>query len=481
MIPDTVVSLHPTTESPEGGGPGSGVLVDHYERMLAQRYGQRRWILAMDVLAAVTPLVEDLRGMGAGDLLIIAGTRGAGPVPEDVPSVVLGITGDDLMDGIRNFERSLGAPPISVTSAVEAFDPDRAAGVIGTLFLGHAEVAGRPVYGARAPQWQALDDKTTVDTLWDGAGVARSPSAVVAAEPAALRSASARLDGGAGVVWVADNRAGWHGGATGLRWVATPDQVDQAAAFLAPRADQVRVMPFLDGIPCSIHGMVFDDVTAVFRPCEMIVLRRPGRSDLLYAGASTTWDPPPERRDEMRAAARRVGDHLRATVGYRGTFTMDGVMTADGFRPTELNPRFGAAAGMLAASTGLPLYLLHLAVIEDPGATWHPERLERLVVDAADGSRGVHGIATVTRTLPEREVRLRRDGDGLVGAGPQPADVTLLTGPAATGAAVRIAVDAARHPPGHPAAPVIAAALSWADQQWDLGFGPLEPPSDVTA
>jgi hypothetical protein len=42
-------------------------------------------------------------------------------------------------------------------------------------------------------------------------------------------------------------------------------------------------------------------------------------------------------------------------------------------------------------------------------------------------------------------------------------------------------VDTAGHPAGQPVAPVVAAALSWADQQWDLGLGPLQPAPDVTA
>ena len=49
----------------------------------------------------------------------------------------------------------------------------------------------------------------------------------------------------------------------------------------------------------------------------------------------------------MREAARRVGAVLRDEVAYRGAFTLDGVATVDGFRPTELNPRFGAGLGVI--------------------------------------------------------------------------------------------------------------------------------------
>ena len=58
-------------------------------------------------------------------------------------------------------------------------------------------------------------------------------------------------------------------------------------------------------------------------------------------------------REEMREAARRVGEQLRAEVEFRGAFTLDGVATADGFRPTELNPRFGA--GLEVITRGLTM------------------------------------------------------------------------------------------------------------------------------
>ena len=104
-------------------------------------------------------------------------------------------------------------------------------------------------------------------------------------------------------------------------------------AFLAARCDRVRVMPFLEGIPCSIHGVVFPEGVATFRPVEMVTLRRPRESGRLrYAGAATFWDPPDDDREVMRDLARRVGE-LRRRVGYRGAFTVDGVLAAEAFCP----------------------------------------------------------------------------------------------------------------------------------------------------
>jgi hypothetical protein len=131
-----------------------------------------------------------------------------------------------------------------------------------------------------------------VDALWDAAGVRRAPSAIVDVDLQTLTDAASALDEGHGTVWVGDNREGWHGGADLLRWVRTLDQASAAHKFLAAHCDRVRVMPFLEGIPCSIHGWVFPTQTIALRPCEMLVFRIPASDKLSYAGAATIWEPP---------------------------------------------------------------------------------------------------------------------------------------------------------------------------------------------
>lgn len=455
---------------------------DHHRAQLDQCYGGRRWIVVAEVLQAATGLVAALRDHGAGPVMVLAGSSGIGPGPDGVPVALLGTSGPSLMAAIRAFEQTLGALGADARAAIDAFDPDGTAGVIGSLFTAHEVVAGRRVHGTRHPSWRLLEDKTVVDALWDGAGVPRAPSAIVEVERAALRAASRTLDGGDGVVWAVDNREGWHGGATGLRWVRSSRDVDRAVAELGKVAGRARVMPFLDGIPCSIHGIVFDEVTVALRPCEMVVLRRPGRLDLQYAGAASTWDPPPQRRAQLRDLAVRVGDHLRGAVGYRGVFTVDGVMTAGGFLPTELNPRYGAAADLLAAAAGVPLYLLHLAVIEGVDAEWRPEALAADIVAAADRARMARSFVVVPGPVADDEAALCRDGDRLrrVDDG-EAADVRVRVGPSPMGGGVQVLLASDRHPVGRSAAPTIAAALRWADAEWSLGVGPLEPAPDVTA
>ncbi len=148
-------------------------------------------------------------------------------------------------------------------------------------------------------------------------------------------------------MWSGDARDGVNGGGNYVRWIVDDDDQRSAAWFFGPRCDQIRVMPFLDGVPCSIHGYVLADGTAVFRPVEIVTLRDVARRQFVYAGLGTYWDPPARDREEMRETARRVGDHLAAAHGYRGAFGIDGVLSVDGFVPTELNTRMSGGAAVV--------------------------------------------------------------------------------------------------------------------------------------
>src|SRR5437763_81823 len=103
---------------------------------------------------------------------------------------------------------------------------------------------------------------------------------------------------------------------------------------------------------------------------------------------ATWWDPPAAEREAMRAAARRVGATLRERVGYRGGFTADGVMTEEGFRPTELNARHGAGLWLLgAAAPDLHLDLVAQALQAGERLDLDLVWLEAAALDAADRDR----------------------------------------------------------------------------------------------
>ncbi|HEX6417790.1 MAG TPA: ATP-grasp domain-containing protein [Acidimicrobiales bacterium] len=440
----------------------------------------RRVILAGFPVAASPPTVDLLSSLGAEACFVVGPMVGTGPLPDPAQAewFSLDIEAADTMAVFRRFEAAMAQPPAELADRLDRFDPSRDALVLVAPYDATTAVAGRPAFGARRPAWVAVEDKTTNDALFDRAGVARPPSAVVPlGDTEALRAAHARLDAGAGTVWSGDARDGFNGGGTRVRWVTDVATAAEARAFLAAHCDRVRVAPFLDGVPCSIHGLVTGDGIAVLRPVEMVTVRSAEPPALRYAGAATFFDPPDAVRRAMRDAARRVGELLRDEVGFAGSYGIDGVLTADGFLPTELNPRFGAGLGAVArALPELPLLPLHWLAAAGRRLPVAAADIERALVAAADARRAGGGWLTVgTRITETAEHPLALRHGRAVPAGDGPSDGTLEVGPSAEGGFVRFLADPDRTPVGPSVALRVCAALAWADEALGLGLGPLHP------
>ncbi len=444
-----------------------------WEPALRATFEGRRVIIAGGVPASWTEYIDHLWNAGAAAVMIVA-TEGAGvgDGPE-VPTVVArppdGLT---MMDRLRWGNELLRHPSPDIVSAVDEFDPDCEALAVGSFLNEAPTIAGRPFLAHRRPEWVALEDKTVIDAFWDRAGVRRLPSAVVSLGDAG--DAGASIDRGAGTVWAADAREGFHGGGHHTRWVA--DDATRAAAIDSFRSvcDRVRVMPFVDGVPCSIHGIVLPDGVAVLRPVEMVTLRR--GHDLVYAGCATFWDPPTEVRHDMRSIARHVAVQLSREVDFRGTFTVDGVVDHDGFWPTELNPRFGAGINVIARATGnIPILLMNdLAVADRPiGAT--AIEVEELLLHHADANRaGGTWRVTSDQTIAARQRRADFDGSGWSWTDDDHADATVDAGPGFT----RCTFEPSRTPVGPSVGPRAAALWSLADLDLATGLGDLVPAPD---
>ncbi len=457
-------------------------MVSELERInerLRKIHAGRKWIVAGDVAAGAKTSVDRLREWGVADVMVVAALPGVGPLPEEVEIVYTGATGEGMMAGFRAFRDDLVSPGRDVATAVDRFDPERNALVL-TNFWSLDEVLGRSVYGPRTSRMEALEDKMIVDALWDEAGVHREPAAIVAVEDAA--EAHDRVSGPLGSVWAADNTQGWHGGGEYTRWVRSSEDKETFTDWFGQRSSRVRVMPFLDGIPCSIHGFVTADYSAAFRPVEMVIMRRPGYSDFRYAGVASFWDPRDGDREDMRAAARAVGDQLRKSVGYRGPFSIDGVMTSAGFRPTELNPRPSAGLALLASTVeGLQLGAIVRATLSgdlEVDGEW----LEDTILDSADAGRaGGMGLAIPDASLEPSGAAIMFDEDGAVRvADPyENADATLSAGDSASGVYIRMVLDPERIAPGPSVAPLAVAAAEFVEREWAVPVGKVEAAPDL--
>lgn len=455
-------------------------LAQHYDQALRAVFTGRKLILIGGSVAGLAGVARGLRALGAERPFIVgAGLGGTPPSQEEAEWASLELRAGTALEWFRLYEARLSHLPDEVRARIDAYDPDRAAIALGHVVLSElSAVAGRPNFAARPRAWIALEDKLTIDGFWDEIGVARAPTLHVRAVEAELRAAARRLDSGAGTVWSGDAREGVSGGAEDVRWVRDDDDAREATRFFATRADRVRVMPFLEGIPCSVHGLVTPDGVAVFRPVEQLTLRHAGPVRLRYAGVATFWDPDPADREQMRDVARRAGHALADRVHFGGAFTVDGVLTADGFSPTELNPRIGTGLAVLdSVVEGLPLGLVALCAQAGRPMEYRPAELEQLVLEQADARRG--GGARVAASVPEqptRQFELAADGDGYrLRRGEEPAAAKLTIGPSAIGGFLDFAPVPEHTPVGPALAPRACQAFALAERELGVQLGTFEP------
>jgi hypothetical protein len=456
---------------------------------LRRMFAGRPVVISGGPIAGLVRQVPDVTELTGRTPFLLAHGIGTGATPQPGEATVHVLPDGGAGSLVRSVHQQieiLANLPADALAALDEWDPGRSAVVLASPFFTGTEIAGREVIGGRRPAWAALEDKTIADELWDDVGVQRAPAHVVASSYDALIVAARQLDRGVGTVWSGDAREGFNGGAEFVRWVRDDEQARAATDYFAAHCDRVRVMPFLDGVPCSIHGVVFPDGIAALRPVEMVTLRRVDSANtdqFVYGGMSTHWDPPEADRDVMRDVARQVAAGLRERVDYRGGFSVDGVLTADGFLPTELNPRFSGGLGAIAK--GLPDFPLHLvldALVSgyDTGLT--AAQFETMLVESADTHRWGGGGLMVPGQQPtetdERAVIVSGDGVRLAREEEESHGVLML-GPSAVGGYLRFEPHADRVLPGRPLAPMVASAFALADATWGTGIGPLEPASDV--
>jgi len=456
---------------------------------LCRMFDGRPVVITGGPLAGLVRLVPDVTEFSGRRPFVLANGVGTGPVPgpgevemhllpEGNSTSVVGSTHEQL--------RILADLPADALVALDSWDPDKRAVVLASPFFTGSEIGGRDIIGGRLPEWAALEDKTIADALWDAAGVLRATARVVASAYHELTAAAREVDRGHGTVWSGDAREGFNGAGEFVRWVRSDAQARAASEFFARHCDRVRVMPFLEGVPCSIHGVAFPDGVAALRPVEMVTLRRAdgdAEPQFVYGGMSTHWDPPAADREAMRDVARRVAMRLGEQVAYLGGFSVDGVLTADGFLPTELNPRFSGGLGAIAKGLpDFPLQLVLAALVSgyDTGLT--AGQFEQLLVESADVHRyggGGYSVSSLHPTETDRravilsgdDVRLARDEEQPHGE--------LMLGPSAIGAFLRFEPNAERVLPGRVIAPMVASAFALADATWGTGIGHLEPARDV--
>jgi len=208
----------------------------------------------------------------------------------------------------------------------------------------------------------------------------------------------------------------------------------------------------------------------------MLVFRTPDSPLFRYAGIATWWEPSEADSEEMRSAVLRVASLLRERVGYRGAFGIDGVMTADGFRPTELNSRssIGLSLQGLGQDPSIPMASINRLLVAGEDVDYRPAELNRLVLDNAVTHPQMRALTPIAKEIEEStSVPIHLVGGEVHVASADESHGTLTIGPATIGGAVILHVDPQHAIRGPSAPPVAISAFRLADDLWDAGIGPL--------
>lgn len=144
-----------------------------WESLVRPWIGGGRWLVASELAVSAGAQAKRLVELGAERPFVLAGMAGTGDPPD--PGLaevrVLGLApAGELMAAIRAWEAALHRLPAEVVGAIEAWDPERRARVLGDIFARGTPIVGRRYFGARPHAGQALEDKTVADALWDAAG-----------------------------------------------------------------------------------------------------------------------------------------------------------------------------------------------------------------------------------------------------------------------------------------------------------------------
>ena len=431
----------------------------------------RRVIVAAASVTTGVGAARALRSYGTDAVMVYA--LSPGDQPDDVDVYSTSAPADSAHATLaEHWERHTSDLTLEARAAFDAFDPDGRAIVFRMLGAEPTNIAGRRVVAFRPDSWTALEDKTVIDAFWGRHGVRHQPSTVVRLRDAP--TAAAGFDLGGGTVWAADSRDGLHAAASLTKWVRNADDIEPVTDEMRPHCDRVRVMPFVEGIPCSIHGVVLPDGVAVLRPVEMLTLRQ--ERWFRYLGASTFWDPPDRIRTEMRRTARSIGEGLAEEVDFRGAFSVDGVAAADGFWPTEVNPRVGGGLQALTHADGAPSVLLFELIVAGASMGLSALEFERRFTDLADAERScflqVFSAPSTTRAGTARHDGTRwvwAGGDNEVAVSDQP-HISFQAQP--IGVLAHLTADALPH--GDSAAGLAADFAQFLDREMGTSVGSLE-------
>jgi predicted ATP-grasp superfamily ATP-dependent carboligase len=142
-------------------------------------------------------------------------------------------------------------------------------------------------------------------------------------------------------------------GAGGWRNVlaGTPNE-ENAWTECWPETPYIRQMP-VEGIPCSVSCIADGTFARALSLNRQFNRGGAGERQFGFAGALTPFQP------EVRESILALAEEIAAKSGCIGSLGVDFMLTNDGIRAIEINPRFQATLDIVEMSTGTNIFEMH--------------------------------------------------------------------------------------------------------------------------
>ena len=445
---------------------------DIFESQILPYLLEHKIILAFAHERAIQRTADALEQLGVPKKQLF-GLIGQSPHAErsglDIPCTVVELPECTLAFELRAYHNALQQIGETQQADIDAFDPECQAIVMGAFWFELSSVAGRRVFGQRQPSWILYEDKCAVSLIWDRANIVQAKSEII---PALCLREGPPEGWNYPFVLSGDSLNGITGGGSHVRAIHSIEQLEAHRPFFESDCSQLRLMEYIDGISCSIHGMVVDNVVLSSIPIEMVVVPRTD-GKFMYMGASTHWEPTPSEQAHLQETVRKVGHALREEADFRGTFTLDGVLKNGQFYPTEINTRAGAGIFALYSESHTLYYLLDLMLKDGQPSDLDISALQDWMYTTADSNRSTRawGGAEIdgecpneTHSLTFQAGKWLRIDDGAEGA------TTLSISEGPTGAFMMLAISSETLTRGELLNPYVQAAMEYCDTQWKTLF-----------
>jgi hypothetical protein len=320
----------------------------------------RRYIVLAHPDGAVRGICHDLVSAQAVPPLAI-GSSSSPPGPTDGHWVGLGLPQDPTVTGVRAYHHALDEQAGRLAIAVDGYDPDGTAVVLGSPFYQRPEFAGREYVGCIQPEVAELGSDLRIDPFLAECGLPAIGGDVVSLDRASNAvAAHLRNDAGAGTRWSSCPADSFTFGEELVRVVHSAGEAAAAATTYRQSCQAVRVSRLPLGYRIAADCLSTPGGVRILEiSYKHTITERASGSELVFSAGSHPAPQPP-LQSALNEAVEIVQRQLLARFGFLGAFALEGVVEPGADKPVRwlgLSPYLTGNLIRLGGEIGFPTQL----------------------------------------------------------------------------------------------------------------------------